>query len=119
MGGTGAIPPVPGVGDDDRTAGRGISDRSFGLLLRIHDYGLRAMLGVTKQPDWKTKPHPTAYFDCIIGARVSRLAYDLYPDAPEPVRQFLRLHHLHELCHCTMERRPLPVHLADRISEFV
>lgn len=118
MGGTGAIPPAPAVVDDDRSV-RGMNDRSFGLLLRIHENGMRAMLGVTKQPDWKSKPHPTAYFDCIIGARVSRLAYDLYPDAPEPIRQFLRLHHLHELCHCTMERRPLPVHLADRISEFV
>lgn len=107
-------PSVPSV-----TGGPTLSERKYELIMRIHENGMRAMLGVTKQPDWKSKPHPTAYFDCKIGARVSRLAYDLFPDAPAPVKQFLRLHHMHELCHCTMERHPLPVQLADRISDFV
>ncbi|GEM_PF-1330737 len=103
----------------DMGGGPRMDDRKYALMLRLHENGMKAMLGVTKAPDWKTKPHTTAYFDCVIGARVSRIANDLYPDAPEPVRQFLKLHHLHELCHCTMERRPLPVHIADKISDFV
>ena len=96
-----------------------MDDRQFELLLRIHENGMRAMLGVTKHPDWKSKPHVTSYFDCIIGARVARMAYDHFPDAPPPVRAFLRLHHMHEVCHCTMERNPVPAKIADRISEFL
>jgi len=100
------------------TSGR-MEDRKYFLLLRIHENGMRAMLGVTKHPGWKTKPHVTSYFDCIIGARVARMAYDRYPDAPPPVRAFLRLHHIHEVCHCTMERNPVPAKIADRIAEFL
>jgi len=101
------------------SAVRGIDERQYALMLRIHENGMRAMLGVTKHPDWRNKPHVTSYFDCVIGARVARMAYDQYPDAPEPVRQFLRLHHMHEICHCTMERNPVPAHIADRIAEFI
>lgn len=97
----------------------GIDERQYQLLLRIHENGMRAMLGVTHHPDWKNRPHVTSYFDCIIGARVARMAYDRFPDAPEPVRQFLRLHHMHEICHCTMERNPVPAHIAERIAEFI
>ncbi|MCI4339856.1 MAG: hypothetical protein L3J73_01120 [Thermoplasmata archaeon] len=96
-----------------------MDDRTYHLLLRIHENGMRAMLGVTKHPDWRNKPHVTSYFDCIIGARVARMAYDRYPDAPEPVRAFLRLHHMHEVCHCTMERNPVPAKIADRIADFL
>jgi hypothetical protein len=99
-------------------AGR-MDDRKYFLMLRIHENGMRAMLGVTKHPDWRNKPHVTSYFDCIIGARVARMAYDRYPDAPPPVRAFLRLHHIHEVCHCTMERNPVPAKIADRIAEFL
>ncbi|HZY92430.1 MAG TPA: hypothetical protein VFG07_06635 [Thermoplasmata archaeon] len=95
---------------------RGLDERKLELLLRIHENGMRAMLGVTKHDDWKSRPHNTSYFDCIIGARLARMAYDRFTDAPEPVRNFLRLHHVHELCHCTMERRPVAQPLADRIS---
>ncbi len=111
------VPASPGE-TTGRAAG-GLDERQYRLLLRIHENGMRAMLGVTHHPDWRTKPHVTSYFDCVIGARVARMAYDRYPDAPEPVRQFLRLHHLHEICHCTMERNPVPAHIADRISEFI
>jgi hypothetical protein len=96
-----------------------MTDRKYMLMLRIHENGMRAMLGVTKHPDWKTKPHVTSYFDCIIGARVARMAYDRFPDAPPPVRAFLRLHHVHEVCHCTMERNPVPAKIADRIADFL
>lgn len=113
-----AGPAHPGDVGGGRTAG-GIDERQYRLLLRIHENGMRAMLGVTHHPDWRNRPHVTSYFDCIIGARVARMAYDRFPDAPEPVRQFLRLHHMHEICHCTMERNPVPAHIADRIAEFI
>jgi hypothetical protein len=106
------------AGTTSATTGR-MSERQYELLLRIHENGMRAMLGVTKHPDWRSKPHVTSYFDCIIGARVARMAYDRYPDAPAPVRAFLRLHHMHEVCHCTMERNPVPAKIADRISAFL
>ncbi len=95
---------------------RGLDERKLALLMRIHENGMRALLGVTKHEDWKSRTHNTSYFDCVIGARLARIAYDRFKDAPEPVRNFLRLHHVHEVCHCTMERRPVPQPLADRIS---
>ena len=98
---------------------RGLDERTLSLLMRIHENGMRALLGVTKHENWKDRPHNTSYFDCVIGARLARLANDRFRDAPEPVRAFLRLHHVHELCHCTMERRPVPQPLADRISGFL
>lgn len=98
---------------------RGLDEQTLGLLMRIHENGMRALLGVTKHDDWKQRPHNTSYFDCVIGARLARIAYDRFKDAPEPVRAFLRLHHVHELCHCTMERRPVPQPLADRISSYL
>jgi hypothetical protein len=119
MGGTiAAPPPAEGGAVAQPFTGR-MDDRKYHLLLRIHENGMRAMLGVTKHPDWRNKPHVTSYFDCIIGARVARMAYDRYPDAPEPVRAFLRLHHMHEVCHCTMERNPVPAKIADRIADFL
>jgi hypothetical protein len=119
MSGTPAVVPASGGEEVGKGAPGRMDDRTFALLLRIHENGMRAMLGVTKHPDWKSKPHVTSYFDCIIGARVARMAYDRFTDAPEPVRAFLRLHHMHEVCHCTMERNPVPAKIADRISEFL
>jgi len=119
MEGTIATPPTTEAGAIPTPAGGRMGDRKYHLLLRIHENGMRAMLGVTKHPDWRNKPHVTSYFDCIIGARVARMAYDRYPDAPDPVRAFLRLHHLHEVCHCTMERNPVPAKIADRIADFL
>ena len=113
-----APPPSEGGAVAKAFTGR-MDDRTFALLLRIHENGMRAMLGVTKHPDWRNKPHVTSYFDCIIGARVARMAYDRFTDAPEPVRAFLRLHHMHEVCHCTMERNPVPAKIADRIADFL
>ncbi len=118
MGGVDSLPPAGAVGRDTVEV-RDRDDRRFELLLRIHENGMRALLGVTKHDDWKSRPHNTSYFDCVIGARLARMAYDRFTDAPEPVRNFLRLHHVHELCHCTMERRPVAQPLADRISGFL
>lgn len=115
MGGADSLPPT-GAAPAEMLLSRGLDERKLELLLRIHENGMRAMLGVTKHDDWKSRPHNTSYFDCIIGARLARMAYDRFTDAPEPVRNFLRLHHVHELCHCTMERRPVAQPLADRIS---
>ena len=118
MGGVRSL-PRSGLALGEPIVARGLDERRLELLLRIHENGMRAMLGVTKHDDWKDRPHNTSYFDCVIGARLARMAYDRYRDAPEPVRNFLRLHHVHELCHCTMERRPVPQPLADRISTFL
>ena len=118
MEGAGSLPPT-GTTSTAGESVRGLDERRLQLLLRIHENGLRAFLGVTKHEDWKSRPHNTSYFDCVIGARLARLAYERFRDVPEPVRNFLRLHHVHELCHCTMERRPVPQPLADRISEFI
>ena len=118
MGGADSLPPT-GTASPDVVGVRGLDERKLELLLRIHENGMRALLGVTKHDDWKARPHNTSYFDCVIGARLARMAYAKFVDAPEPVRNFLRLHHIHELCHCTMERRPVPQPLADRISGFL
>ena len=119
MEGSAATPPPTGEETAPALFPARMEDRKYHLLLRIHENGMRAMLGVTKHPDWKNKPHVTSYFDCIIGARVARMAYDRFPDAPPPVRAFLRLHHIHEICHCTMERNPVPAKIADRIADFL
>ncbi|HYK92946.1 MAG TPA: hypothetical protein VEY07_02755 [Thermoplasmata archaeon] len=118
MGGADSLPPT-GAAPSEGILGRGLDDRRLELLMRIHENGMRAMLGVTKHENWRSRPHNTSYFDCIIGARLARMAYDRFRTAPEPVRDFLRLHHVHELCHCTMERHPVPQPLADRISSLL
>jgi len=93
-----------------------LRDQKFDLLYKIHLNGIHAMHRVARDAD---RPHNTAYWDCVIGCRVSSMALEFFKDrVPDRIYNFLEVHFTHEACHCCMGPSIVPAEIADRISNF-
>jgi hypothetical protein len=96
-----------------------LDKKKFELLQRIHLNGIHAMHRSAAAPHDPSSPHNTAYWDCVIGCRLSSKALELFEGkVPEPVGEFLRQHFSHESCHCCMGPSHVPSELAERVSRF-